>query len=172
MLTIAQNLPYTSLASANSEASDWRPTCVVARVASHVLRGFFVRGSVSLTGGLCRESQDSPIAATSVRQPVQSAHPNWRWGRQVSQNLLAEMAMMPTYNLTHAVRQFLHGNLSSEDSQELAFNFCLDAKRILAVLSDVLNTKDRLCTDTDIASTIETCAALIETANEIQSKEA
>lgn len=171
MLTIAQNLPYTPLASANSEASDWRPTGLEAHTAYSSLRGFFVRVAVSFMGGLCGESSDSPIAS-NVGTPTHSVCPPQLALRSAgSQNLLEEMAVMPTYNLTHAVRQFLHGNLSSEDSQELAFNFCLDAKRILAVLSDVLNTKDRLCTDTDIASTIETCAALIETAQEIQAKE-
>lgn len=60
MLTIAQKLPYTSLASANSEASDWRPTWSKAHTAFS-LRGFFVRTVFSFTGGLCGESKDSPI---------------------------------------------------------------------------------------------------------------
>lgn len=83
MLTIAQNLPYTSLASANSEASDWRPTANKAHTAFS-LRGFFCADSLLLYGwtvwgvlGLA----DFPYC--SVRQPIQSAHPNWRCGRQV-----------------------------------------------------------------------------------------
>ena len=76
--------------------------------------------------------------------------------------------MQPTYNLTHAVRQYLRGNLSTQD---LAFSICLDVKNVLTVLSDALKQANRLSTESDIARTLETCAALIETANEIQSKE-
>lgn len=170
MLTIAQNLPYTPLASANSEAEISSLDCLEAH-AAFSLCGFFVRVAVSFMGGLRVEPNGSPIPSnvgTANARSLPSKLAVWSAG---SQDLLEETTMLPTYNLTHAVRQYLRGNLSSEDSQELAFNFCLDAKRILAVLSDVLNTKDRLCTDTDIASTIETCAALIETAQEIQAKE-
>ena len=80
--------------------------------------------------------------------------------------------MQPTYNITHAVRQYLRGNLSTQDAQDLAFSICLDVKNVLTVLSDALKQTNRLSTESDIARTLETCAALIETANEIQSKEA
>lgn len=80
--------------------------------------------------------------------------------------------MQPTYNLTHAMRQYLRGNLSTQDAQDLAFSICLDVKNVLTVLSDALKQPNRLSTESDIARTLETCAALIETANEIQSKEA
>lgn len=73
---------YTVLASANSEASDWRPTYTGAHRLLFA-RFFYVRSSLLFTGGLRRESSDSPISCMSVRQPEQSAHPNWRCGRQV-----------------------------------------------------------------------------------------
>lgn len=79
--------------------------------------------------------------------------------------------MQPTYNLTHAVRQYLRGNLSTQDAQDLAFSICLEVKSVLTVLSDALKQTNRLSTESDIERTLETCAALIETANEIQAKE-
>ena len=170
MLTIAQKLPYTSLASANSEASDWRPTWSKAHTAFS-LRGFFVRTVFSFTGGLCGESKDSPITL-DVGTPTHTVCPPqlalWSAGLR---NLSKETAMQPNYNLTHAVRQYLRGNLSTKDAQDLAFNICLDVKNVLTVLSDALSQANRLSTESDIASTIETCAALIETAQEIQAKE-
>lgn len=78
--------------------------------------------------------------------------------------------MLPTYNLTHAVRQYAHGNLSTQDAQDLAFSICLDVKDVLTVLSDALKQANRLSTESDIARTLETCAALIEFAEEIQPK--
>jgi len=80
--------------------------------------------------------------------------------------------MLPTYNLTHAVRQYIHGNLSTQDAQDLAFSICLDVKNVLTVLSDAVDKANRLSTNSDIASALETCAALIEFAEEIQPKEA
>lgn len=79
--------------------------------------------------------------------------------------------MMPTYNLTHAVRQYMHGNLSTQDAQDLALSICASTKSILTVLSDALRAESRLSNESDIAGTIETCAALIETAQEIHAKE-
>lgn len=162
---------YTVPASANSEASDWRPTKLEAHTAFS-LRGFFVRTVFSFTGGLCGESQDSPFSL-SDGTPIHTVCPPqlalWSAGLQ---NLLKETAMQPTYNLTHAVRQYLRGNLSTQDAQDLAFSICLDVKNVLTVLSDALKQANRLSTESDIARTLETCAALIETAQEIQSKEA
>lgn len=60
----------------------------------------------------------------------------------------------------------------AQDAQDLAFSICLEVKSVLAVLSDAVDKANRLSTNSDIASALETCAALIETANEIQSKEA
>lgn len=170
-LTIAQRPLYSFLASANSEASDWRPTWLEAH-AAFSLCGFFVRVAVSFTGGLCGESKDSPIPS-NVGTPIHTVcPPQLALERAGSQNLLEETAMQPTYNLTHAVRQYLRGNLSTQDAQDLAFSICLDVKNVLTVLSDALKQPNRLSTESDIARTLETCAALIETANEIQSKEA
>lgn len=78
--------------------------------------------------------------------------------------------MQPTYNLTHAVRQYLRGTLSEPDAQWLAFDLCLNVKEILTVLSDAISKENRLSTNSDIASALETCAALIEFAEEIQPK--
>ncbi len=79
--------------------------------------------------------------------------------------------MMPTYTLTFAVRNLMHGDLSSENAQDLALSICASTKSILTVLSDALRTNHRLSSESDIVGTIETCAALIETAQEIQAKE-
>lgn len=169
-LTIAQRPLYSLLASANSEASDWRSAKLEAHAAFSQC-GFFVRSSLLFTGGLCGESQDSPFSL-SDGTPIHTVCPPqlalWSAGLQ---NLLKETAMQPTYNLTHAVRQYLRGNLSTQDAQDLAFSICLDVKNVLTVLSDALKQTNRLSTESDIARTLETCAALIETANEIQSKE-
>ena len=49
MLTIAQKLPYTSLASANSEASNWHPMVSKAHTAFSQC-GFFCAYSLLLYG--------------------------------------------------------------------------------------------------------------------------
>ena len=82
MLHAAPFSSYTTLASVSPEASDWRPTYTGAHRLLFA-RFFYVRSSLLFTGGLRRESSDSPISCMSVRQPEQSAHPNWRCGRQV-----------------------------------------------------------------------------------------
>lgn len=160
---------YTSLASANSEASDWRPTYTGAHRLLFA-RFFYVRSSLPLRADCAGSlrTRRFPVCRyanlSSLPTPIGVAV-----GRFL--NLIQETAMQPTYNLTHAVRQYLRGNLSTQDAQDLAFSICLDVKNVLTVLSDALKQTNRLSTEADIARTLETCAALIETANEIQAKE-
>lgn len=66
----------------------------------------------------------------------------------------------------------MYGNLSTQDAQDLAFSICLEVKSVLTVLSDAVDKANRLSANSDIASALETCAALIEFAEEIQPKEA
>lgn len=169
-LQTTQKFPYNYFASANSEASDWRPTYTGAHRLLFA-RFFYVRSSLPLrvdcAGSL--RTRRFPVCRyanlSSLPTPIGVAV-----GRFL--NLIQETAMQPTYNLTHAVRQYIHGNLSTQDAQYLAFSICLEVKNVLTVLSDAVDKANRLSTNSDIASALETCAALIETANEIQSKEA
>lgn len=80
--------------------------------------------------------------------------------------------MLPTYNLAHAVRQYQHGTLSPEEAKSLALMLCSSTKTVLSVLSDALCAENRLASKSDIIETVQTCAALIETAELIQSQEA
>lgn len=167
--TIAQRPLYNSLASANSEAEISSLDCLQAH-AAFSLCGFFVRVAVSFMGGLRVEPKGSPIpcnVGTANARSLPSKLAVWSAG---SQNLLQETAMLPTYNLTHAVRQYMRGTLSEPDAQWLAFDLCLNVKEILTVLSDAISKENRLSTNSDIASALETCAALIEFAQEIQPK--
>lgn len=92
MLHTAQDLSYTTLASVNPEASDWRPAKLEAHAAFSQC-GFFVRSSLLFTGGLCGESQDSPFSL-SDGTPIHTVCPPqlalWSAGLQ---NLLKETAM-------------------------------------------------------------------------------
>lgn len=92
MLHAAPFSLYTTLASANSEASDWRPAKLEAHAAFSQC-GFFVRSSLLFTGGLCGESQDSPFSL-SDGTPIHTVCPPqlalWSAGLQ---NLLKETAM-------------------------------------------------------------------------------
>lgn len=167
--TNAQRPLYNYSASANSEAEISSLDCLQAH-AAFSLCGFFVRSSLLFTGGLRVEPNGSPIpcnVGTANARSLPSKLAVWSAG---SQNLLQETAMLPTYNLTHAVRQYIHGNLSTQDAQYLAFSICLDVKNVLTVLSDAVDKANRLSTNSDIASALETCAALIEFAEEIQPK--
>lgn len=169
--TNAQRPLYNFLASANSEAEISSLDYLEAH-AAFSLCGFFVRVAVSFMGGLRVEPNGSPIPSnvgTANARSLPSKLAVWSAG---SQNLLEETTMLPTYNLTHAVRQYIHGNLSTQDAQYLAFSICLDVKNVLTVLSDAVDKANRLSTNSDIASALETCAALIEFAEEIQPKEA
>lgn len=169
--TNAQRPLYNFLASANSEASDWHPMASKAHTAFSQC-GFFVRTVSSFTGGLCGEPKGSPITL-DVGMPTHTVcSPQLALEWAGLKTLSKEMAMLPTYNLTHAVRQYIHGNLSTQDAQDLAFSICLEVKNVLTVLSDAVDKANRLSTNSDIASALETCAALIEFEEEIQPKEA
>lgn len=80
--TIAQRPLYNFLASANSEASDWHPETIKAHTAFSQ-RGFFVRSSLLFTGGLRRESSDSPFSLIDGMPTCTVCHPNWHWNGRV-----------------------------------------------------------------------------------------
>lgn len=166
--TNAQRPLYNYSASVSPEASGWNPIYTGARRLS-LCAAFLCVAVSSLWAGrvesrkahrfpVCRHSNPhglpAPIGIVVGRFP----------------NSIQETAMLPTYNLTHAVRQYIHGNLSTQDAQYLDFSICLEVKNVLTVLSDAVDKANRLSTNSDIDSALETCAALIEFAEEIQPK--
>lgn len=80
--------------------------------------------------------------------------------------------MKPTYNLAHAVCKYQHGTLTQDEAKSLALMLCSSTKTVLSVLSDALGAENRISSQSDIIETVQTCAALIETAEVIQSVEA
>lgn len=171
MLHSPLNSSYTFPASASPEVTDWRLWFVAACAASS-LRGVFCAHS-SLPYGWAVQGVERLAEFRYIGTPTCAVcPPRLALVLAVLSNLLAEMAMKPTYILAHAVRQCKHGTLSPEEAQSLALMLCSSTKTVLSVLSDALCAENRIASKSDIIETVQTCAALIETAEVIQSSEA
>lgn len=135
MLTIAQNLPYTPLASASSEASDWHPMVSKAHTAFSQC-GFFVRTVSSFTGGLCGEPKGSPITL-DVGMPTHTVcSPQLALEWAGLKTLSKETAMSSQSQLYDALEALINHNLTSELSEAAQLRIEAMTRTILSAAVD------------------------------------
>ena len=136
MLTIAQKLPYTSLASANSEASGWNPTELQAHAAFHHCAVFLCATVFSLWAGCVESRKAHRFPVTSAFQSTRSALHIWNCGRQVQKNLLQETTMSSQSQLYDALEALINHNLTSELSEAAQLRIEAMTRTILSAAAD------------------------------------
>nr|DAG48955.1 MAG TPA: hypothetical protein [Caudoviricetes sp.] len=109
-----------------------------------------------------------------VRQPVQSAHPDWRRREQV-QNLLhgghamqafqsAAQTQPSTFNLPFAITALLKNQLTSGEAKDYAIMSCSEAKNILIAAADSAESDSQMLSTAGLLSVIKSAASILECA--------
>lgn len=133
--TIAQRPLYNSLASANSEASDWHPMVSKAHTAFSQC-GFFVRSGLLFTGGLCGEPKGSPITL-DVGMPTHTVcSPQLALEWAGLKTLSKETTMSSQSQLYDALEALINHNLTSELSEAAQLRIEAMTRTILSAAAD------------------------------------
>lgn len=115
--TNAQRPLYNRSASANSEASDWHPATIKAHTAFSQC-GFFVRSSLLFTGGLRRESSDSPFSLIDGMPTCTVCPPQLALEWAGFQNLIKETVMSnQQFQLCDAFKALANHTLTPEQAK-------------------------------------------------------
>lgn len=109
-----------------------------------------------------------------VRQPVQSAHPDWRRSAQVLKPISGGHAMQAfqsaaqtqpsTFNLPFAITALIKHQLTSGEARDYAIMSCSEAKNILIAAADSAESDSQMLSTAGLLSVIKSAASILECA--------
>ena len=109
-----------------------------------------------------------------VRQPVQSAHPDWRRSAQGLKPVNGGHAMQAfqsaaqpqpsTFNLPFAITALIKHQLTSGEARDYAIMSCSEAKNILIAAADSAESDSQMLSTAGLLSVIKSVASILECA--------
>ena len=109
-----------------------------------------------------------------VRQPVQSAHPDWRRSAQVLKPINGGHAMqafqnaaqpqLSTFSLPFAITALIKHQLTSGEAKDYAIMSCSEAKNILIAAADSAESDSQMLSTAGLLSVIKSAASILECA--------
>lgn len=173
MLTNAQESAHNARASFTKRHRIGVRDVQGAHRLSFRLSGFFVRSSSpygrTVWGMLACAGSLNP-----VRQPVQSAHPDWRRREQVLSLVQGGHAMQAfqsaaqpqpsTFNLSFAITALIKHQLTPGEAKDYAIMSCSEAKNILIAAADSAESDSQMLSTAGLLSVIKSAASILECA--------